>query len=44
MMKLFKSGGKFYKTNLHVAVVLIEFVLGTVGVYGLLCLLMALPV
>lgn len=43
-MKSFKKGGKYYKSNLHVALVLIEFLLGTAGVYGLLCLGMSLPV
>jgi len=44
MLKSFKKGGKYYKTNLHVALVLAEFVLATAGVYGLLCLGMSLPV
>ncbi|MEY8364677.1 hypothetical protein AALA22_03375 [Anaerovoracaceae bacterium 41-7] len=40
-MKEFKPGGKYYKSNLHVALALIGFIFGTVGAYAALCALMA---
>ncbi|MEY8366800.1 hypothetical protein AALA22_14270 [Anaerovoracaceae bacterium 41-7] len=40
-MKAFKPGGRYYKSNLHVALVLAAFLLGTIGVYVGLCALMA---
>ncbi len=43
-MKAFRKGGKYYKSNLHVALVLTEFAAGTCGVYALLALAMAIPV
>lgn len=41
-MNSFKRGGKYYKSNLHVALVVTEFIIGVVGVYGALVALMAL--
>lgn len=43
-MKAFKKGGRLYKSNLHVALVLTEFVAGTAGLYALLCFGMSIPV
>lgn len=43
-MKEFKKGGRLYKSNLHVALVLGEFAAGTAGVYALLCLGLSIPV
>ncbi|WP_425755125.1 hypothetical protein ACPW7J_09645 [Ihubacter sp. rT4E-8] len=40
-MKAFKPGGRYYKSNLHVALAVAGFLAGTSGVYVALCALMA---
>lgn len=43
-MKQFKKGGKYYGSNLHVALVVTEFLASVGGLYALLVLAMAFPV